>query len=147
MSEKERYFEDIDIGDDIGPLVRVPTMEQVVSYVNVWGIGSGVGSRFTDEEVAKREGLGSTIIPGNMTMGFVSQMLTDWVTLGELRSLEVTYKGMVRPGDTLTCKGIVVETRSENGENFLECDVFVENQKGEKPLVGRAVLALPSKKS
>ena len=49
------------------------------------------------------------------------------------------------PGDSLTCKGTVVKKYQQNGENVVECDVYIENGKGERTTYGSATVQLPSR--
>jgi len=132
----------VNVGDEIGPLVRQPDKDQVVAYMSLQGFTTP--SRFTDEEEAKALGLRGPIVPGNLNLAFLSQMLTDWAGAGNLRRLEVAYRGFVNHGDTLTCRGIVTEKHyTENGVE-LECDVFIENQRGERAVTGTALIVLPN---
>ena len=42
-------------------------------------------------------------------------------------------------------KGVVTKKYVENGENLVECDIWLENHKGEKTTPGSALVALPTK--
>ena len=75
MSETVEYFEDIDIGDEIAELDICPTTADVVRFVGVARMQSG---RFTDDAYARQEGLPGAIVPGNMSLGFLSRMLTEF---------------------------------------------------------------------
>ena len=41
--------------------------------------------------------------------------------------------------------GIIVEKDERDGEYIVECDVYVENEKGERPVTGKATLLLPNR--
>lgn len=45
--------------------------------------------------------------------------------------------------DSLTCTGRVVETRAEDDEGVVECELAVGNQDGEAVITGTAVAVLP----
>jgi hypothetical protein len=57
-------------------------------------------------------------------------------------------KTMTEPleGETWWCKGTITGKQVENGEHIVECNIWVENGKGEKTTPGSAVVVLPSKK-
>ncbi len=38
-----------------------------------------IAGRFTDDEAAKKEGLPGMILPGNMSLGLLSKLVTDWI--------------------------------------------------------------------
>lgn len=139
------YFDDVEPGDEIGPVEREPTREQIRAYASVGGVGPGSG-RFSSDEGAKNEGLQNMIVPGNMSMAFLSQVLTDWAgPRGKLRRLEVNFRRMVNPGDKLSLAGLVIDKEEVDGEAHVKIDVAIDNERGEKPVVGTAVVALPKK--
>ena len=51
----------------------------------------------------------------------------------------------MQPGDTLNCTGLVTDTETEDGENRVIMDVYIENQKGERALQGTALVLLPNR--
>ena len=140
MSQK--HYEEVELGDELGPLVKEPTREQIRDYVSLSEIRMG---RFTSEEAAQGEGLRGIIVPGNMSMSFLSQLLTDWAGMdGKLAKLEVNFRRMVEPGDRLECKAVVTDMQEVDGQNVVTLDAFIENQKGERPIQGIAEVVLPS---
>jgi acyl dehydratase len=140
MSGNAVYFEDVDIGDEITPLPMNPTRETIAAYVKACGISE---KRFTDEAYARSLGMDGVIAPGNMGLAYLSRMLNDWAQGAVLRKLEVRFRGFVKPGDQLTCKGLVVEKHARGSANSIECDVFIENENGDRPVAGSATVELP----
>ncbi len=61
-------FDEINIGDTLGPLELVVSKDQCRAYAKLMGMGE-VAGRFTDDEAAKKEGLPGMILPGNMSLG------------------------------------------------------------------------------
>ena len=47
------------------------------------------------------------------------------------------------PGDTLVCKGTVTRKYVQDGEHLVDCDVWLENGKGENTTRGTATVRLP----
>ncbi|MCX6020505.1 MAG: MaoC/PaaZ C-terminal domain-containing protein [Chloroflexi bacterium] len=145
MAAEQVYWDDVDAGDEIGPMLREPTREQIRAYAASGGVAPNQG-RFASDEGAKSEGLSNMIVPGNMSMSYLSQLLTDWAgPLGKLRRLEVNFRRMVNPGDQIACNGLVIDKDEVDGEAHVRIDVSVDNQRGEKPVVGTAVIALPKR--
>lgn len=142
MSGAGVYFEDVDIGDEITPLSLHPTPESIAAYVKACNITE---KRFTDEAYARSLGMASIIAPGNMGLAFLSRMINDWAAGAVLRKLEVRFRGFIKPGDDLTCKGLIVEKHARGSENAIECDVFIENDQGDRPVAGSATVILPSR--
>lgn len=144
MSETIEYFEDIDIGDDIAELEICPTTSDVVRFVTVARMQSG---RFTDDEHARREGLPGAIIPGNMSLGFLSRMLTEFFPTGTLKVLTANFRVTVPHNTPLTCSGVVTEKQASGGEHLVFCDVMLSNEEGERYVQGTAQVALPTRET
>lgn len=142
MSQAVQYFEDIDIGDDLAELEVCPSTADVVRFVDVARMQSG---RFTDDEHARKEGLAGAIIPGNMSLGFLSRMLTECFPTGTLRELTANFRATVPHNTPLTCSGVVTEKQSRDGQHLLFCDVMVGNEAGERYVQGTAQVALSSR--
>ena len=142
MNGKAVHFEEVDIGDEITPLAFTPTRELIAAYVKACNITE---KRFTDDAYARSLGMDGIIAPGNMGLAFLSRMITDWAPGSALRKLEVRFRGFIKPGDQLLCKGLIVEKHARGSENTIECDVFIENEKGDRPVAGSATVILPSR--
>ncbi len=86
------------------------------------------------------------IVHGALKSAWLGQLLGDWVGEdGSVRKYGCSYRGMDVPGDTLTCKGKVTKKYVEGDEHLVECEIWLENSKGEKTTPGTAVVVLPSK--
>ena len=144
MAEKELHFEDVEVGDDLGPVERTITDEQVQAFVEIWGAESGP-SRFTSEEVAKGEGLPGMIVPGAMNVGVLSQLLTGWSSSVSLKMLDLMFRQMVRHNVPMQLKGIVTDKNVVDGEPQVECDVWMEGPDGTRLVMGKAIVVLPTR--
>lgn len=140
MSEPVEYFEDIEIGDEIEELEICPTTADVMRYVKVARMESG---RFTDDAYARKEGLQGAIIPGNMSLGFLSRMLTDAFPKGTLKALTANFRATVPHNIPLLCSGVVTEKQDKDGDHLLYCDVLLTNEDGDRYVQGTAIIALP----
>ena len=144
MAEKELHFEDVEVGDDLGPVERTITDEQVQAFIEIWGAESGP-SRFTSEEVAKGEGLPGMIVPGAMNVGVLSQLLTGWSSSVSLKMLDLMFRQMVRHNVPMELKGIVTDKNVVDGEPQVECDVWMEGPDGTRLVMGKAIVVLPTR--
>src|ERR1700736_4463626 len=111
------------------------TKVQLVKYA---GASGDYNLIHTDDETARRVGLDGVIAHGMLSMAFLGQYLC-WLTGPEsVRQLSVRFVEMVRPGDTLTCRGRVKERTSGNAGRHLQLEVWAENQRAERVTVGEA---------
>jgi acyl dehydratase len=128
-------------GDALPALTKPPvTKTQLVMYSGASGDFNPI---HTVEEFAHSVGLGGVIAHGMLTMAFVGQLLTDWIgEVGELGQFKVRFTGMVRPGDTVTCSGVVQDKIEEQGRTRLTVVVRAVTQQGTEAMAGSAVVWL-----
>ena len=135
-------WEDVKDGQELPPLMKNPTTRQLVKYAAASGDFYEI---HYDNAFAQSTGLSGVILHGALKSAFLAQMLTDWIgPNGTLKKFGCQYRGMDTPGTTLTCKGRVTAKRVEGGEHLVDCEVWVENDKGQKFTPGFATVALPT---
>jgi acyl dehydratase len=141
------YFEDVQAGDEMPPLVKGPIEQiQLTRYAGASGDFNPIHQ---DEGFARAAGMGGVFAHGMLSMGFVAQSVTDWLGVGTVRKIGVRFAGLVRLGDVITCRGTVVARSPAKdagaGLNLVDLELWAENQKGEKVVTGRATVALPAR--
>ena len=137
------YVEDVQVGDELPPLVKGPLAQiQLTRYAGASGDFNPIHQ---DAEFARAAGMGGVFAHGMLSMGFVAQALTDWAGAGTVRRLGVRFAALVRLKDTVTCGGRVLAKTSKDDWHLVDLEVWAENQRGEKVVTGRATLALPSR--
>jgi acyl dehydratase len=135
------YVDDVRTGTELSPLIKRPTTRQLVQYA---GASGDFYEIHYDKDFALAQGLPGVIIHGALKSAFLAQLVTDWMgPKGALRSLSVRYRDMDVPGDTLTCRGTVVEVDPAAGT--VRCELSLENGQGKPTTTGEAVVVLPSR--
>jgi len=123
-------------GEPLPALTKTVTQAQIDAYADVSNDHNPI---HINPEVARSVGLDGTIAHGMLSMAFAGQTLTDWLTAatgrGRLGRLRVRFQAMVRPGDALTCRGVL---RAAEQDKPRQADVWIENQRGERVLTGDA---------
>jgi acyl dehydratase len=130
-------FEEVQIGTAIGPVEVFVSKDQTRRYARSCGLDA---PRFTDDEGAKKEGLPGMILPGNMSLGLLTKLVTDWIgtTGARLVRMGTTYRVPVLPDHTLTLQGFVTHTYPE--QHQCEIDVWIENEDAERLVTGTATV-------
>jgi acyl dehydratase len=142
MAESVSY-EDIVVDNEIPPLVKQPTTRQLVMWAGASGDYYPV---HYDKDFAQSRGLPGVIVHGQLVASFLGQLMTDWVGEGgSLRKLTCSYRGMNFPGEDIACRGQVSKKYVEDGEHYVECNIWAENAKGEKTVTGKAVVTVPTR--
>ena len=86
-----------------------------------------------DADYARELGFEAPFVDGQMMGGFLTQHVQDWAGPGAfLRKLAFRNRVMAYPGDSLTCHGVVTDVSSTEEGGMVECDLWMENQRGEK---------------
>jgi acyl dehydratase len=135
------YYEDVQVGDDIPKLVKSPVSHlQLVRYA---GASGDFNPLHTDPKIGELVGIGGIIAHGMLIMGFVGQMLSDYVGPTALRKFDVRFKGMTRLDDVITCTGTITEKYEAGDEACIAGKVQAADQNGEVKVAGTFVAALP----
>ncbi|MFH2011837.1 MAG: MaoC/PaaZ C-terminal domain-containing protein [Pseudomonadota bacterium] len=155
MRKNILFWEDVEVGAEIPSLPKTATTQMLVK----WAAASGDFNPLHYESTfAESQGVGRCIVHGQLKRAWLVNMLTDWIgDDGFLRKLSCQFRAMdypvmmktiIEPVDTKPthwCKGIVTNKGVENEEHFIECDIWVENDKGEKSTPGKATIILNTK--
>jgi len=151
---RQIFYEDIEVGTEVIPLAKIATTTMQVKWAGAIG---AFGPLFYDEVFARAHGVGKPIIPGTLKRAWLAQFMTDWIGgEGVLKKLACYHIKMDYPrhmktasepeeGETWWCKGMVTTKYEEDDNHYVECEVWVENGRGEKTVVGNATVILPSR--
>lgn len=144
-----RYFDDVEIGDEFEEK-QVPGKEDVLRFFMMTAsarLGGGMGDdRFVNEEAGRRLGAEGPIIPGIMSFAMLSRLVTDWMGAeGQLDNLDVSFRRPIAHGDDLRLVALVTDTDPDAAS--VKLDVYMANDRGERPLQGTAVVRLPRRRS
>mgnify|MGYP006282464657 CR=1 FL=1 len=172
-----RWFEDVEVGDDMGTLVKGPLR---VTDMVVWHTGMGMGlygvaalrlgydqrrrmPKFFkpddlnipdvqqrvhwDPEWARRAGNPACYDYGRMRETWLIHLCTDW--MGDdawLWRIDCQFRKFNYVGDVHWMRGTVTRKFLADGDRpAVECEIWGENQRGERTTPGHATILLPSK--
>jgi acyl dehydratase len=133
---------DVVVGLELPPLVKGPiTREHLRAYAAASGDPNPM---HTDEEFAKNAGYPGVFAHGMLSMGWLGQFLVRAAGPAAIRKFRTRFVKLTWPGEVITCRGRVTGVHEEAGARLVDCEVWTENQEGERKLTGTAVLVLPS---
>ena len=151
---KQLYFEDVEVGSEVTPLAKIATTQMLVRWA---GASGDFNPLHYDENFAATQGVGSPIVHGALKRSWLGNLMTDWIgEQGFLKKFSCQYRGMDYPrkmksmtepeeGETWWCKGTVTNKYVDGDQHIVECEIWVENGKGEKTTPGTATVVLPSR--
>ena len=151
---EQLYWEDVEVEVEVPQLPKVGTSQMLVK----WAGGSGdFNPLHYDSVFADTSGVGKPIIHGALKRQWLVQLMTDWMgDEGSLKKFACQYRMMDYPrpmkttvdpeeGETWMCKGKVTKKYAEGGEHLVDCEIWIENGKGEVSTPGKATVVLPSR--
>jgi len=138
MSEHGLFFKNINVGDEIPPLTKDITQVRMVMYsAATWDFARV----HYDKDFVQSRGRPAPFADGQMLGAFLAEMIINWIgDNGTLKKMDFRFRKMLFPGDRITCKGSVTEKRTENEQKLVTCELWIEDQNGEKVLAPASAL-------
>ena len=143
MMAEQIYFEDVNEGDTIAEIVKQPSTQQLVQ----WAAASGDFYQIHyDKDYAIGTGLDGVIIHGALKHAWLGDLLHRFAApAGRVKRVTCSYRGMDIPGKKFTVQGTVNKKYHEGGRNFVELEIWGENEAGQKTTPGSGLVTLPSR--
>lgn len=144
MSGEVRYFEDVELGDRLGPSMHTPTEITLFRYSAVTWNAHRI--HYDRDYAVNVEGHPGVLVQAHLHGAFLQQLAMDWMGKGGiLRKLKWQNRNRAIAGETLTCHGRVLEKFEKEGRAFVRCEVWEENAEGVICAPGEVVVELPRK--
>ena len=135
------WFEDVTVGQELTLTKAAITRLQIAKFA---GASGDFNPSHVDEDIARDVGgMGGVFAHGMIGMGFIGQLLTDFLWDRPLRMFSTRAVLIVRPGDVLTCRAVVARKWVEDEDNLVEFEISALNQRGETTHTGKAQALLP----
>ena len=154
--KKQLYWEDVKEGQEITPLSKVASTLTLVKWAGAYGDFNPL--HYENDFAINFMKTPGIIVHGTLKRQWLIQMLTDWIgDEGWLKRIHTQFKAMDYPrkmknlgqpedGDAWQCKGKVTGKSEKDGRHLVECEIWLENGKGEATTSGTATVMLPTKK-
>ncbi|MFC1949261.1 MaoC/PaaZ C-terminal domain-containing protein [Chloroflexota bacterium] len=151
---EQRYWEDIEEGEEVTPLAKVATTQMLVRWA---GASGDFNPLHYDQHFAEAAGLNRPVVHGALKRQWLIQLMTDWMgDEGRLRTFSCRYRGMDYPrpmktitepedGETWWCKGKVAKKYTDGNKHLVDFRIWLENGEGETTTNGKATVILPSR--
>lgn len=139
MSEDTRSTASLAIGAPLPKIKRVITRDMICRY-GAMVEGERRNPIHYDQAAAVEAGFPDVIAHGTLSLGFVSQALTEILGAAWLTGSKISAKfiGAVFPGDEIFVHGALRERITEGSRMRLVFDFWCENRSGQKVIVGSA---------
>jgi acyl dehydratase len=133
-------FSKISVGDEIPELVKKVTLLDLVQYAAAtWNFFLA----HIDKGFAQKQGFQQVNIPAAYFGACLTKLVSDWIKdPGQIKKLGYRVIRMSFVDDTLKFKGKVSKKYQEAGQNFVDCELWVENQEGVQVATATAAVSL-----
>ena len=123
------------------PLVKTPSRVQLFMYS---AISWNLHRIHYDREYAASEGHQDVLVHGPLQGTFLGQFMTDWGgPEARLRKIGWINRGRAFVEQPYIIKGRVTGKRESEDLSLVDCEIWSENETGERLLVGQATISLP----
>ena len=151
---KQIYWEDVEVDGEVTVLPKVATTQMLVKWA---GASGDMTPLHYDNSFAANQGIGKPVVHGGLKAQWLAQLMTDWIgEEGTLKRISCQFRGFDYPramktrtepeeGETWLCKGKITKKYVEDNEHYVDCNIWVENGKGEVTTPGKATVVLPSR--
>ncbi len=152
------YWGSVEVGDEIPSLSKVATTQTLVKWAGASGDFNPLHYDSAFVKALGADGPGTPVVHGALKRQWLVQLVTDWMgSEGTLRKFSCRYRAMDYPrlmmtatesqeGETWTCKGKVARKYTQEQLNCVDCEIWVENGKGEVTTSGKATVVLPERR-
>lgn len=128
-------------GEPLPPLALRPTLGQVIRYC---GLTWNFVPLFYDLEEARAAGLPGTIVPGPLKLALLTRYVALWAGgRGEVQAVRAAHRRPDLTGMPVTLHGAVSQVERAGDAHTVDCQIWIENQAGERSVIGSASVRFP----
>jgi acyl dehydratase len=127
-----------DLGEDLPPLIRVPTTQTLVRYA---AAADDFAPLHFDHGYARSRGYDGVIVHGFLKAGYMATLVEDWAGPGAfVNRFRVEYRGPDYPDAPITCRGRVTRRFEEGGRRGADLVLWTERADGSVTTRGSATV-------
>ena len=131
---------DVEFGAELDAFSPDTSLAVTSAFANAVGWGDG-GGRFTDHALAREQGLPGALVPGLLTLGFLTSMIHRWAPAGRVANVDTVFRAPLLADSAVELTAVVTDVDEDTGA--VELDLSAKNEKGETGVFGTATVMLP----
>jgi acyl dehydratase len=137
------YFEDLEVGQEIEPLVRGPLL---APHLMRWSAATENWHRihYDQQFTVEHEGLQGLLINGSWKQHFLLQVVRQWCgNQGWVWRADFQFRAMNVVGETLTAWGRITDLTHAGPVGLVGLDIGIRNETGTESTPGTARVVVP----
>lgn len=131
---------EVDFGTELETFAPDTSLTATGAFARAVGWGDGAG-RFTDHEAARQQGLPGALVPGLLTLGYMTAMIHRWAPQGQVVTVDTVFRAPLIAETAVELSAVVTDIDEESG--LVELDLSAKNERGETGVFGTATVRLP----
>ena len=144
MERKQLYWEDVEVGQEI-PTSCSLKLDMTRLCLQVSGTQDYYPVHH-DRDFAHAQGVPDAFVNTGFLTAALGRLLTDWIGPdGWIRKFRLEMRKMNLLGDTMTVRGKVTDKYVQNGDHYIEADVWCETDREGVTTPCKATIMLPSR--
>lgn len=133
-------FDEIQVGDQLPELITKPISRTTLALFA--GASGDHNPIHIDIDFAQKAGMEDVFAHGMLSMAYLGRLVTGWVPQESIRNISVRFTAITQLKAVITCKGIVEEKLTEEGENVVILFINAEDEQGETKILGSVELVI-----
>lgn len=133
---------DVEFGAELEPFQPDTSLACTGAFAEAVGWGRGQSNRFNDHDQARKEGLPGALVPGLLSMGFLTSMIHNWCPAAQVEYIDTVFRAPMLADAPLSISAVVTDIDEDDG--LVQLDVTVKNEAGETRVFGTANVRLPT---
>ncbi len=145
MSGQQVYFEEVQIGQELPPVVKGP---MTTAHIMRWSSSMENWHRIHYDKVyaMEHDKLPNVVVNGSWKQHILMQLVKDWAGLGGWAwKVGFQYRDMDLPGDLITAWGKVTKKYEKGDLGVVELEIGLKNSRNVESTKGTAVVVLPKR--
>ena len=130
---------DVEFGAELEPFEPDTSLDATSAFAEA--VGWGRGGRFSDHELARKEGLPGALVPGIMAMGFLTSMIHRWSPRAQVAHVDTVFRAPLLADEPCVISGVITDI--DEAQGIVQLDLTVKNAKDETRVFGTANVRLP----
>ncbi|MFM0299937.1 MaoC family dehydratase N-terminal domain-containing protein [Paraburkholderia sediminicola] len=141
--DSQRYYEDVNVGDELPILEIPPVMLQNLGRFNAATIGTGV-----DEVGGEHDGMPDAYVFGHLRISWFARLILNWAGPNSwIHQLTQRNRQWLLIGFRASCAGVVKAKGMTDGEAWVDIDLTCDCELGFVTNAGTARVVLPLRHS
>jgi acyl dehydratase len=136
------YYEDVTPGDTLPEQRSAPlTLNGSVRYS---GASGDFNPLHTEPAFGQKLGLDGAIVHGMQVMGLIGKLISDYLGgSAPLHRYGVRFQSMTKHGTVIICRGKILNKYEQEGQGYIEAEVYAEDESGDRKATGTFIAELP----